>query len=64
MSNVIHIDFLRAKRRKVLTLKAKRSTVEGPLAKERISRIAAALERAERTLKELKDEVNTGSSRK
>jgi hypothetical protein len=63
MSNVIHIDFPQAKRKKVLTLKAERSIVKGPLPKERVRSIAQSIERISKMLEVLKDESSTGSSR-
>ena len=64
MSNVIHIDFLRAKRRKQLTVQAGRATVKGPLAKEKVSGIKASIERITKMLEVLKSETRTKQDRK
>jgi len=64
MSNVIHIDFLRGRKRKQLTIQAGRATVRGPLAKEKISDIKASIARITKMLEVMKNETRTESSRK
>ena len=62
MSNVIHIDFLRAKRKKRLTIREGRATVEGR--QGRVAKVAASMERIRKVLEELKDEGSTRPNRK
>jgi len=64
MNNVIHIDFLRGRKRKQLTIQAGRATVRGPLPKESINNIKASIARITKMLEVMKNETGTKSSRK
>ncbi len=55
MSNIISVDFARRKRRKRLTLQAQSSIVKGPLPKESISGIKAALDRINKLLEDMRN---------
>jgi len=64
MNNVIHIDFLRGRKRKTLTIQDGRATVIRPRVKEQVGDIKASIARITKMLEVLKDETRTGPNRK